>query len=177
MATTSHCVAFRAWSAPSSCDMAQASSRTSTVMIRPAPLIRATCMHSRPMLPWPKHDDAYRRCAVSAVSTAATLSLSDCRQAASLSEMRSSTLTSAISGSRASSEKQPGRSKPITGPLRQSALRLAVAQRAILAGQLGPGGDPIARPIAGHSLADFDDAGTELVAEKLDRRFAAPAAA
>jgi hypothetical protein len=57
-----------------------------------------------------------------AVSTAATLSLSDCRQAPTLSEMRSSTATSEISGRIANSLKQPGRSKPITGPRRQRAL-------------------------------------------------------
>ena len=46
-----------------------------------------------------------------------------------------------------------------------------IAERAILAGQLGPGGDPIARPITGHAAANFDNPGTELVAEQLDRRF------
>ena len=51
-----------------------------------------------------------------AVSTAATLSLSDCRHAASLSEMESSTRTSAFSGRSASSLKQPGRSKPMAWP-------------------------------------------------------------
>jgi hypothetical protein len=42
--------------------------------------------------------------------------------AASLSEMRSSTSVSAISGMRARYAKHPGRSQPITGPLRQRLL-------------------------------------------------------
>ena len=70
------------------------------------------------MLPWPKIATV-SPISMPAVSTAATLSLSDCRQAASLSEIRSSTCTRAISGSMARSAKQPGRSKPITGPVRQ----------------------------------------------------------
>ena len=91
-------------------------------MTKPAPLRRAICKHSKPMLPCPKITtvSAIRSCAV---STAATLSLNDCRHAASLSEIRSSTFTRAISGSEAISEKQPGKSNPMTGPLRQRSLR------------------------------------------------------
>ena len=70
------------------------------------------------MLPCPK-TATQSPIAMSAVSTAATLSLSDCRQAASLSEMRSSTRTRAISGSKARSEKHPGSWKPMIGPDRQ----------------------------------------------------------
>ena len=59
------------------------------------------------MLPWPKIATE-SPILISAVSTAATLSLRDCKQAASLSEIRSSTITSAISGRSARSAKQPG---------------------------------------------------------------------
>ena len=88
----------------------------------PAPQARAACILSMPMLPWPKTatESPGRICAV---STPAMLSLSDCRVAASLSEMRSSTLTSAMAGSRARSAKQPGSWKPMIGPRRQSSLR------------------------------------------------------
>ena len=84
-------------------------------------------------------DHAYRRSGAAAVSTAATLSLSDCRQAATLSEMRSSTLTSAMPGNRARSEKQPGRSNPMTGPVRQSSAAPGIAERAVLARAAWPG--------------------------------------
>ena len=70
------------------------------------------------MLPWPKIATESPM-PMPAVSTAATLSLSDCRQAASLSEIRSSTRTRAISGRSARSAKQPGSWKPMIGPLRQ----------------------------------------------------------
>ena len=105
--TGSHSVALSAQSAPNSLDMRQASSRTSTVMSMPAPLFRAICKHSSPMLPWPKMATV-SPIPICAVSTAATLSLNDCRQAASLSEILSATLTNAISGRTAYSEKHPG---------------------------------------------------------------------
>src|SRR6266516_820494 len=120
-ATGSSCLALIEASAPSSRDFSQASSRTSTVMILPAQQFRATCRHSNPMLPCPKIATVSPT-RMPAVSTAATLSFNDWRQAASLFEMRSSTLTRAISGSNPSSEKQPGKSKPMTGPFRQREL-------------------------------------------------------
>ena len=53
--TVGHQVVFGAGQfAPSSRETWHDSSRTSTVMTRPAPLIRATCRHSNPMLPWPR---------------------------------------------------------------------------------------------------------------------------
>ena len=70
------------------------------------------------MLPWPKIA-TLSPIWMPAVSTEATLSLSDCRQAASLSEIRSSTRTRAVSGSNARSAKQPGSWKPMIGPCRQ----------------------------------------------------------
>ena len=64
-------------------------------------------MLSMPILPWPNTaTDSPGR--IWAVSTPAILSLNDCKVAASLSEMRSSTLTSEIAGSKARSAKQPG---------------------------------------------------------------------
>ena len=57
------------------------------------------------MLPWPRITTV-SPIPSRAVSTAATLSLRDWRQAASLSEIRSSTFTSAVSGRVATSAKQ-----------------------------------------------------------------------
>ena len=91
-------------------------------MINPAPLMRAICKHSNPMLPCPKMTTESPIWML-AVSTAAILSLRDCRQAASLFEMLSATLTREITGNEATSLKQPGRSKPMTGPLRHRELR------------------------------------------------------
>ena len=102
-----------------------------------------------------------------AVSTAATLSLRDCKQAASLSEIRSSTCTRAISGSSARSAKQPGSWKPMIGPLRQRWFLPLAAERAGAARQLRPRGHAIARPDARHAFANLDDPGAEFMAEKL----------
>jgi len=84
----------------------QASSRTSDGHDQPGPARSRDLKHSRPMLPCPKIATESPML-MPAVSTAATLSLKDCKQAASLSEMRSSTLTSAISGRIARSASSP----------------------------------------------------------------------
>ena len=120
------------------------------------------------MLPWPKIATESPM-PMPAVSTAATLSLSDCRQAASLSEIRSSTCTRAISGSRARSAKQPGSWKPMIGPLRQRWSLPVQAERAGRRTAASPAPPRGRRPDPGHARADLDDAGAEFVAEELHR--------
>ena len=75
---------------------------------------------------------------MSAVSTAATLSLSDCRHAASLSEMRSSTFTSAISGKQRPLGEAAGQVEADDRPLAAEVAPLRAAERALAARQLGP---------------------------------------
>ncbi len=105
--------------------------------------------------------------AIPAVSTAATLSLRDCKQAASLSEIRSSTSHQGDLGEEGPLGETAGELKADDRSLAAKVVLALEAEGTGAAGQLRPRRHAIARTNPRDALSNLDDSGAEFMAEEL----------